>query len=295
NWGRGLKVLDANEIEFAERGRTWRWRVSENKLTKVGEIAEQRGDRRGGYWGARSSDDKGDPVESPDKVYAAYIKNNNVYVRTKDDANSEKQLTFDGSPGEYYSADIKWSGDSKKLAVSKVRRAEVRQLTLLESSPADQLQPKLQTRDYVKPADALPQRYPAIIDVESGNLRAVDPKQVDKQFALTYIAWRPDNSGITFEFNQRGHQRYDVLELDAATGETKAIISETSSTFIDYSGKKYRKDLEKTDEVVWASERDGWNHLYLFDSRSGKLKNQITKGNWVVRRVVHVNEEDRTV
>src|SRR5690606_3433133 len=125
--------------------------------------------------------------------------------------------------------------------------------------------------------------------------RAVDPKQVDNHFALTYIAWRPDNSGITFEFNQRGHQRYDVLELDAATGETKAIISETSSTFIDYSGKKYRKDLEKTDEVVWASERDGWNHLYLFDSRSGKLKNQITKGNWVVRRVVHVNGEDRVV
>src|SRR5690606_40092787 len=75
-----------------------------------------------------------DALPISDQVYLAYIKNNNVYVRKKTDLKSEKQMTFDGSPGLYYSARIDWSPDSKKLSTTKVRKAEVRQLTLLESS-----------------------------------------------------------------------------------------------------------------------------------------------------------------
>lgn len=296
-WGRGMKVIHANEIEFVEQDVTWKWNVLENKLIKLSDTSAQIGERRGsgGYWGTRWDDSKGEPVDSPDKAYTAYIKNNNVYVHKKDDPKSEKQLTFDGSPGEYYAARIQWSGDSKKLTASKVRKAEVRQLTLLESSPTDQLQPKLQTRDYAKPGDALSQYYPVIVHVEDGRVLSVDPAQVSNQYSLSNIAWREDNSGIIFEYNQRGHQRYDVIELSAIDGRTKVIISETSPTFIDYSGKKYRNDLKNTEEIIWSSERDGWNHLYLFDSKSGALKNQITKGEWVVRRVVHIDEERKKI
>lgn len=292
-WGRGLKVLNPNEIEFVEREVTWRWNNLDRVLTKVGDAPEA--DRRGRYWGNRWDESTGDPVDSPDKVYEAFIKNNNLYVRKKDDAEHEKQLTFDGSPGEYYSARIQWSSDSKKVALSKVRKAEVRQLTLLESSPTDQLQPQLHTRDYVKPGDALSQYYPTIVDVEEGHMWQVDPTKVTNQYALSYMSWRPDDSGITFEYNQRGHQRYDVLELSAVDGQTRTIISEVSPTFIDYSGKRFRKDVEKTQEIVWASERDGWNHLYLFDGKTGNLKNQITKGDWVVRKVIHVDEENSKI
>src|SRR5690606_4166548 len=59
--------------------------------------------------------------------------------------------------------------------------------------------------------------------------------------------------------------------------------------------KKYRHDLQETKEIIWASERDGWNHLYLFDGTTGKLKKQITKGQWVVRKVVHVDEAKRKI
>lgn len=75
----------------------------------------------------------------------------------------------------------------------------------------------------------------------------------------------------------------------------KVLIDETSSTFIDYSGKLYRHDLEGSNEIIWASERDGWNHLYLFNSTDGSLKNQITKGEWVVRDVVSVDEKARQI
>ncbi|MGE8379326.1 MAG: DPP IV N-terminal domain-containing protein, partial [Sphingobacterium sp.] len=295
-WGRDLKVLTANEVEFTEEKVVWKWNATENKLSKTRDIGMTGADHRsGGYWGARWDDSKGESVDSPDKVYTAYIKNNNVYSSKKGDAKSERQLTFDGSPGEYYSARILWSNDSKKLAASKVRKAEIRQLTLLESSPTDQLQPKLQTRDYNKPGDALSQYYPTIIDVIGGRVITVDPAQVANQFSLSALVWKADNSGITFEYNQRGHQRYDVMELSAVDGKTKTIISERSATFIDYSGKKYRNDLKKTADIIWASERDGWNHLYLFNAKTGALKQQITKGNWVVRKVVNVDEDNKKI
>lgn len=289
----GLKPINNNEIEFTEKKKIWRWNILENKLSIQKDLGDS--NRSGGYWGAKWDDSKGDPIESPDKVYLAYIKSNNIYVRKKNDLNSEKQLTFDGSPGFYYSARIYWADDSKKLSSSKVRKAEVRQLTLLESSPTDQLQPKLQYRDYAKPGDALSQYYPVIVNIETGKVVEVDPKQVENQFSLSYFSWRPDNNAITFEYNQRGHQRYDLLELNANTGVTRPIISETSKTFIDYSGKKFRKDIPKTNEVIWSSERDGWNHLYLFDYQTGKLKNQITKGEWVVRKVIYVDEANRKI
>ena len=59
--------------------------------------------------------------------------------------------------------------------------------------------------------------------------------------------------------------------------------------------KGYRKDLDGFSEIIWRSERDGWNHLYLYDGRTGKVKHQITKGEWVVREVLEVDEEKRQI
>jgi dipeptidyl aminopeptidase/acylaminoacyl peptidase len=100
---------------------------------------------------------------------------------------------------------------------------------------------------------------------------------------------------VTFEYNQRGHQVYRVISIDAATAVPRLLITEDPKTFFCYSGKKFRQDLGDGAEIVWMSERDGWNHLYLYDGRTGALKNQITKGDWVVRGVVQVDEKARQV
>jgi dipeptidyl aminopeptidase/acylaminoacyl peptidase len=112
---------------------------------------------------------------------------------------------------------------------------------------------------------------------------------------LSRPEWRPDSSAFTFEYNQRGHQVYRVIEVDAGTGAARAVISEEPKTFFTYSSKKYRYDVAGGREVIWMSERDGWNHLYLYDGRSGAVKNQITRGEWVVRGVSKVDEEHREV
>ena len=86
-----------------------------------------------------------------------------------------------------------------------------------------------------------------------------------------------------------------VIAANSKSGEARAIIDERSSTFIDYSGKFFCEYLDETGEIIWMSERDGWNHLYLYDAIHGTLKNQITKGNWVVRGVDYVDKEKHQI
>jgi hypothetical protein len=232
------------------------------------------------------------PVESPDRRWIAYIKNFNVFVQSADEKR-EYQLSFDGGTGEYYSSYIYWSGDSKKFVSNRVKPAEKHMIYYIESSPEDQLQPKHYSYEYQKPGDAVPQMYPQLFDVENKKQIKINDTLIPDQYSVDEISWSKNSRYFTFEYNKRGHQVYQVVRIDALSGDYKVIINETSPTFIDYSGKKYRHDIEDTREIIWASERNGWNHLYLYDSQSGAVKNQITEGKWVVRGVTWVDEQNR--
>src|SRR6185437_8395664 len=96
-------------------------------------------------------------------------------------------------------------------------------------------------------------------------------------------------------YNQRGHQVVRIIAVDARSGEARVVVDERSSTFIDYSGKSFSEYLDDTGEIIWMSERDGWNHLYLYDAKTGRVKNQITKGAWVVRGVDRVDRDKRQI
>lgn len=244
-------------------------------------------------WGFRD-ELRNAPVHSPDKKWTAYIKNYNVYIKPADDS-MEYQLSYDGGTGEYYSSFIVWSPDSKKLIAKRVRPAEERIIHYIESSPDEQLQPRHFSYEYQKPGDAVPQFYPQLFDVEKKKHLKVDDSLIPNQYYIDDIKWSKDSKYFTFEYNKRGHQVYQVIKVNAETAEPKVVINETSATFFHYSGKKYRYDLEKTNEIIWASERDGWNHLYLYDSETGNVKNQITRGEWVIRGVVGVDENKRQI
>ncbi len=234
------------------------------------------------------------PVVSPDKKWTAFIRNFNVWVRSADD-NKEYQLSFDGGTGEYYSSFMKWSPDSRKIISCRVKPAEKHIIHYIESSPSDQLQPKHYAYEYPKPGDAVPQFYPQLFDIETKKHLKVDDSILSNQYNINNVAWSKSSKYFTFEYNKRGHQLYQVITVDSESGESKVIINETSKTFIDYSGKKYRFNAEDSNEMIWASERDGWNHLYLYDTGTGEIKNQITKGEWVVREVEYVDEKNRQI
>lgn len=246
-------------------------------------------------WAWATPDETGYPAAiSPDKQWTAYVKDYNVYIRSMTD-NKEYKLSHDAGLGEYYSSAIRWSPDSKKLIAARYRPAEKHMIHYIESSPAGQLQPKYSTFEYRKPGDAIPQSYPQVFDVETKTHVRVETAMIDNQYSVGQYRWEADSKSFTFEYNKRGHQLYQVIRVDAATGKHKIIINETSPTFIDYSTKKYRHDVPGANEIIWASERDGWNHLYLYEGMSGTVKNQITRGEWVVRGVVNVDNDAREI
>ncbi|MGO1244732.1 MAG: DPP IV N-terminal domain-containing protein [Sphingobacterium sp.] len=284
--------LSGRRLEFEHQGYAWTWDWEHKRLVQKYEIARE---DRSTYWGWVPPNREGEGIPSPDGKWTAFIKDSNIFIRPTNDTTTIKQLTFDGRPTEYYSAQIHWSPDNKKIASSKVHPATVRQLTLVESSPSEQLQPKLHTRDYPKPGDSLTQYYPVIYNLELDTLFITRVQELENQFSISRIAWRQDSRAISFEYNKRGHQQYNVMELAANNGQVRPIITERSDTFIDYSGKRYRFDLRDGKEIIWASERDGWNHLYRLDGQTGEIINQITKGEWVVRRVLHVDQQQKQI
>jgi dipeptidyl aminopeptidase/acylaminoacyl peptidase len=270
----------------------WICNLKDYRIVKRDRVTE-RGRPSGWDWGFRDELANA-PMESPDKKWTAFIRNYNVFIRSADDK-KEYQLSFDGGLGNYYSSYFRWSENSKKLMSYRVTPAEKHMIYYIESSPEDQLQPKHYSYEYQKPGDAVPQKYPQLFDIESKKHIKVDYTMIPDQYTVNNIQWSKDNSYFTFEYNKRGHQLYQVIKVDATTGDDKIIINETSSTFIDYSGKNYRYNLDENSEIIWASERDGWYHLYLYDSGTGLVKNQITKGEWVIRNVTYVDEKNRQI
>ena len=301
----GEKALEFEAFDFR-----WRCVLADYACTKLGP-AERRGDGWQRAGGPRAQAASPEAKASPDGRREAFIRNYNVWVRAKPEAAEtaakpateakatapeESALSYDGNEGDYYTYEsLAWSPDSLSLAAYRVRPGHERMLQYVESSPEDQLQPRYKTIEYTKPGDALDLPRPVLFRVASKEQVAIDDALFPNPFSLSPLEWRKDSRAFTFEDNARGHQVYRVIEVDAASGRARAVVDETAGTFFCYSGKKFRHDVADGAEIIWMSERDGWNHLYLYDGTTGLVKNQITRGPWVVRSVDRVDDEKRQV
>jgi dipeptidyl aminopeptidase/acylaminoacyl peptidase len=254
---------------------------------------------------------------SPDGKTVAFIQNYNVAIRPVEEGGRSTpgvaggggtpaftMLTYDGSEGDAYELmSIRWSPDSKRLVVYRRRPGYRRLVHYVLSSPPDQLQPRDTSIFYRKPGDVLDFIQPVLIDVASRIEHVIDNALFPNAYQISQAVWREDGHAFTFEYNQRGHQVYRVIEVDAATGAARAVISEEVATFFPYrplgpstdTGKKWRYDIDDGREILWMSERDGWNHIYLYDGATGRVKNQVTKGEWVVRGVDSVDVANRQI
>ena len=134
---------------------------------------------------------------------------------------------------------------------------------------------------------------------------------VGLQYSLDWFQWTPDSRYVTMEYNQRGHKLYQLLAMDAETGQLTTLIEERSDKFVNYN-RIWRRWL-KDGRLLWTSERDNWNHLYLYSptkniSKKGARRKAsasqspspfgegwggalITRGPWCVREVLHVDED----
>ncbi len=296
--------LPIANIAFREEGavdvlidsKTWRFVEREGSLRPTDTLApditlpflgRRRGEGRPSNWSPR------DDV-SPDRKWSAIIRENDVVLEERP-LGEPTTLTKDGRKDNGYERGAFWSPDSKHFVALKAEKGTDRKVYLIESTPKGQLQPKLQSYDYRKPGDKVPITKPHLFDVAAKKEIPIRDDLFASPYEIEDVRWSPDSSRFTFLYNQRGHQALRIISVDAATGEARAIVDETSRTFVDYSQKMLARFFDKSDELIWMSERSGWNHLYLIDSRTGRVKNAITSGEWVVRGVDRVDEAKRQV
>lgn len=282
--------ISLDTLRFQLDGKFWAYSIKNNRLLDEGAIPP-RGKER--HWMEVDDEKEGRPVTSPDGKWTAFIKNDNVYVREMA-TGKEKQLSQDGTLSNYYSSYIQWSPDSKSVVSCRIRPVEKRYVYYVESSPADQAQPKLHKQEYAKPGDELRFKVPCIFEVESGRRLIPSTELFSHQYELSGPMWNADSKAITFEYNERGHKVYRVLEMSAVDGSVRTLIEEKEEKYVNYP-RIYRNYLSDGKRIIWSSERDNYNHLYLYDRATGKLLNQITKGEWYVRGVQHVDEANEVI
>nr|MCS5662619.1 S9 family peptidase [Dehalococcoidia bacterium] len=233
---------------------------------------------------------------SPDGNWRAFIRNHNVFVRAKE-GEEEIQLSDDGKDGNSYQAPY-WSPNSKNLFAFRVQPGAVGDVHLIESSPRDGGRANLRTRRYALPGDKFTAHELNRFDVEKKTQTKPEVGLID--FRDPRLRWTQDGRYFRYQKIDRGHQRLRIIEVDTFTGKFRNIIDEVSETFI---WTEHPKDLgvplinwlDETNEIIYLSEKDGWRHLYLIDVKTGKTKNQITRGKFVVRYVDRIDKENRQI
>lgn len=257
--------------------------ASEPRLVPIAKPAAQAEPER--RRGRGRSSREGDRVVTADGA-------GNIVLKGQD--GTEHTITSDADATWRFGDQVWWAPDSSAFVASWRRAGGDRRVHYIESSPRDQLQPKLQWYDYLKPGDEVPYTIPRLFRADGTEI-PVDRALFPNPWSIDRVEWLPDSAGFTFVYNERGHRVMRVIRVDAKDGKASAVVNEECPTFFDYAGKFFYRRLDATGEIVWMSERSGWNHLYLIDGATGAVKRAITSGEWIVRRVVDLDEQARTM
>lgn len=252
-------------------------------------------------------------VVSPDGKKAVYIKDWNLWMRDLA-TGKETQLTVDGVKDFGYATDnagwthsdraiVKWSPDSKKIATFQQDQRAVSDMYLVTTNVGA---PKLEQWKYPLPGDPIITIQRVIVETETPRVIRLqmppDPRRstlcddISCDGSLTDTEWSADSSKLAFVSSSRDHKQANLRVADAMSGEVRDVHEERVATqYESGQGAANWRYLPATNEFIWYSEKDGWGHLYLYDAASGRLKNQITKGDFVVTQIEKVDDRTRTV
>jgi len=256
----------------------------------------------------------GNDILSPDGKRSAYIKDFNLWV--KDVATGkETQLTTDGVKDFGYATDnagwkhsdraiLVWSPDSRKIATFQQDERNVSDSYILSTNIGA---PKLSTWKSALPGDpniAMIQRV--IIDVDAAKVirlqmppdphRSTQCDDVSCDGGWDDVYWSADASSLAFVSTSRDHRHENLRVANATTGAVRDVYEESTATqFESGQGTTSWRYLPATNEFIWFSESSGWGHLYLYDLKSGKLKNPITSGDFAVWRIEKLDEANRVI
>lgn len=229
---------------------------------------------------------------SPDKQWNVVVKEHNIFLEPAN-GGTAVQYTTDGTSALPY-GEVTWSPDSKYLIAYKIKRVVDKPVYYVLTSVPGTTRGEMKERPYKQPGDDFSTYEMFVIRVADKAVKKVQTDIIDF-FDAPRLNWNQgDNDHFMFERVDRGHQRFRIIEVNANDGSTRNIVDEQTNTFI-YEQRIFTYYLPATSEILWITEKDGWRHLYLVDSKKGTVKNQITKGEWVVRNIDSVDVKKREI
>ena len=250
---------------------------------------------------------------SPNGFLAAFIDDYNLWIRDLK-TNELTQLTFDGEKNYGYATNnagwiktdgpvLKWSLSSDKIATFRQDARGVGEMYLTTTNVGH---PKLQAWKYALPGDEkIFEIERLIIDLKTNDIIRLKMKNDFQRSTTTdHIAgrggelldtqWSKDGSKLAFISSSRDHKIANLKIADAKTGNISSVFKETVDTYYESGlGSENWKVLFDSNEFIWYSEKDNWGHIYLYDLETKELKNRITKGDWLVRKLLHIDENKR--
>ena len=284
-----IQTQNETEISFEWQNKVWVFNKTDSKLTS--EIKKQQDDRQYSV--------------SPDGKWKAFTKNYNLFVENLN-TGEETQLSFGGKKDFEYASNygwsdiiegengvrpfrffVSWSPNSKKILTQIVDLRLAEKMYMLDFSKEEKFRPNLLSYYRGSPGDTTVVTYiPVIFDLESKKEQAFTTLK-NPHFMPFSLNWNQNSEKLSGFYFHRGYKKYDLMEIDAKTSDIRIIYSGESDTHIDYDNL-FRK--LSNGQFILASQESGWNHLYMYEWNSGKLTKQLTSGQYVVTKVLHIDE-----
>ena len=232
----------------------------------------------------------------------SFVRENNMYVEDLGMQRRERALTRDGSAkilngrldwvyqeelygrgnfGAYW-----WSPDSTSSLFCVSTRSRFRSSRLSITFPITRT---LEVTPYPKAGDPNPIVKLGVVNAAGGDIRWIDTfKYQPADLLISRVTWTPDGKKVVYQAQNREQTFLDVNFADARDGKSSNVIHETSKAWVAINENPI---WLKDGSFIWASERNGWEHLYHY-SADGKLLRQITDGKWEVRSIEGVDEAE---
>ena len=261
----------------------------------------------------KSTNSKKTEKPSPDGRYIAFIKNFNLYVFDTEKKDTV-QLSFDGedlydyaaalswydlkneSKNEGYSPEIEvyWSPDSEKIIAPRINRRHAKKLYMYKSEPETGFRSEVLSYERPLAGDSLvtTKEY-VLFDLESKQMRLIDIEPF-AEFLSWKLNWFKDASKAYLVIYSRGYKSRRLIEIDGTSAKSRLVMEEHSASYVDVNTEILHVN-EKDATFFWASEKDGWHHLYLHDWNTGREICQVTKGNYFVRGINYIDYKKNLV
>ncbi len=242
-----------------------------------------------------------EPTLSPDGKKIAYAKGNNLFVydiasskTTAITTDGLKNSIINGITDWVYEEEFAfvrafdWSADSKKVAYIRFDESKVPEFSM--SMFKKDLYPTIETFKYPKAGENNSVVSLHIYDVNANAVKNINLGNYN-DFYIARMEWTNEANTLSAQVLNRHQNNLDLVFVNGETGAVKVVLNEKDKAYVDVTDNL---TFLKDNSFIWTSEKDGFNHIYLYD-KNGKLKNQVTKGKWEVTSYYGLDEKTNTV